>query len=200
MNGDPYRGAPQPADRRVINRSGAAYRPADEPQPARDEPPVSTPRSSGSHHSRRSDGDKKSRKGLFWIIGIVVVVIVAVVIGWLVWSNSTKSSGETGINSSRYQAVFLVNGQIYFGKLASFNDKSFKLTDIYYPQAQNSNGTSTDTSTQNATSGGIQLIRLGDEVHGPESEMFISKDQILYYENLKADSKVAQLIQQNESK
>lgn len=194
MNGDPYR-APQSADRRVINRSGQAYqRTEEQSQPEKVEQQKTAPRSSGSH---RSTPEKKgSKKGLLWAVGIALLVVIVAFIGWFVWSNA--KSADTGINTSRYQAVFLVNGQIYFGKLADANEKSFKLTNIYYPQAQSTAGDAaeeTDTQTQ---SGGIQLIKLGDEVHGPESEMYISKDQILYYENLKDDSKVTKLIEQNE--
>ncbi len=193
MNGDPYR-SPQPADRRVINRSGQAYQRADEPQAVKEEAPApkTMPRSSGA--SYRQEPEKRSKKGLVWTLVIALLVVVLAIAGWFMWSNA--QSGATGINTSRFQAVFLVNGQIYFGKLSDFNDASLKLTNIYYPQAQ-STGEEEDSSTQDASSG-IQLIRLGDEVHGPESEMFISKDQVLYYENLKSDSKVSQLIQQNE--
>ena len=190
MNGDPYR-APQPADRRVINRSGQAYqRPEEQPQPIAKEEPKTTPRSSGTH--RATPEKHSSKKGLLWTIAVAVLLLVIAVIGWMVWSNS--KSGDTGINTSRYQAVFLVNGQIYFGKLSDANEKSFKLVDIYYPQAQS---TAAGEEKTTDTSAGIQLIKLGDEVHGPENEMYISKDQILYYENLKSDSKVAQLIEQN---
>lgn len=41
----------------------------------------------------------------------------------------------------------------------------------------------------------MQLIKLGDEIHGPEDEMILSKDQVLFYENLKTDGKVAQSIE-----
>lgn len=193
MNGDPYR-TPQPADRRVVNRSSQAYRSADEPQPVKEDAPAPTPktvpRSSGVHH--REPAEKKSPKGII-LAAIIAVLVVALAVAAFIFFTGNKT-GETGINTSRYQAVFLVNGQIYFGKLQDFNDASFKLTDIYYPQAQTA-GEGEKTTDQ--TQSDIQLIKLGDEVHGPESEMFISKDQILYYENLKADSKVAELIKQN---
>lgn len=193
MNGDPYR-TPQPADRRVINRSGqTAYQRAEEqPQPVNDEQPKTVPRSSSVN--RPVKPEKNSRKGLWLTLSFILLALIIATVGWFIVSNPKKS--ETGIDTSRYQAVFLVNGQIYFGKLKDANEKSFKLTDIYYPQAQS---TSTDgKETTDTKSSGIQLIKLGDEVHGPENEMYVSKDQILYYENLKADSKVAQLIQQNE--
>lgn len=193
MNGDPYR-TPQPADRRVVNRSSQAYRQADEPQVVKEEAstplPKAAPRSNSSGH--REPAAKKSPRGII-LAAIIALVVVVLAVAAVVFFSGNKTN-ETGINTSRYQAVFLVNGQIYFGKLEDFNDTAFRLTDIYYPQAQTS-GEEEEKSTQ--SQGGIQLIKLGDEVHGPESEMFIPKDQILYYENLKADSKVAELIKQN---
>jgi len=197
VNGDPYRSAPQPADRRVINRSGSTYRPAEEPQPAKEELPKTVPRSLGSHRSEYVGPEQKSRKGLPWVISIVLVVIIIAIVGWMVWSKS--NNGATGIDSSRYQAVFMSNGQIYFGKLSAFNDNSFKITHIYYPQAQATDGTDTETTSTDQQSS-IQLFRVTDGVHGPEDQMIIMKDQILYYENLQSNSKVTQLIEQNEKK
>jgi len=197
VNGDPYRSAPQPADRRVINRSGAAATPqraAEEPQPIREEAPRSTPRSSQIRRSDEYDDEKKSRKGLLWTIIIALLVIILAIVGWFAFTNAKSST--TGIDTGKYQAIFLSNGQVYFGKLSDFNEQSYKLTNIYYPQAQ---ADSKDEDAEDtAASTGIKLIRLGDEVHGPENEMFITKEQTLYYENLKSDSKVSGLIDQNE--
>ncbi len=196
MNGDPYRNAPQPADRRVINRSGAVSpRPAEEPQPVREEVPHAAPRS--SRRSEHDSSDKKSNKGLLWTIVIILAVVALAVVGWLFWSNSKNAA--TGIDTSKYQAVFMSNGQIYFGKLSDFNDASLKITNIYYPQAQTTEETSTKTDVQSEQSN-IQLFRVTDGVHGPEDQMIITKSQVLYYENLKSDSKVTQLIEQNEKK
>lgn len=197
MNGDPYRGASQPAERRVINRSGAAPRPSEEPQSVREESPTSVPRSSGgSRRVERDDSPRRSNKGLIWTIVIALLVIILGVVGWMVWSNSKNAT--TGIDSSRYQAVFMSNGQIYFGKLASFNDDSFKITSIYYPQAQATGeaGEETDVTTEQSN---ISLFRVTDGVHGPDDEMIIMKSQILYYENLQENSKVTQLIEQNKA-
>ena len=44
---------------------------------------------------------------------------------------------------------------------------------------------------------GMQLIKLGEEVHGPEDTMVINRDQMLFFENLKSDGKVTQLIRQH---
>lgn len=191
MNGDPYRTS-QSNDRRVINRSGQAPQRADEPQPVREEPMSAPPVSRQS--SSRHTPEKKSKKGLVWGLIILLVVLAVGAIGWSVWSSQNKS--ETGIDSSRYQAVFMSNGQIYFGKLSPFNDVSFKITDIYYPQAQTTGEDDTKTDV-NSEQSNIQLFRVTDGVHGPEDQMIIMKSQILYYENLEDDSKVTQLIEQN---
>ncbi len=195
MNGDPYRNAPQPADRRVINRSGAVSpRAAEESQPVREEVSHAAPRS--SRRAEHDTPDKKSNKGLLWTIVIILAVLVLGVIGWAIWSNSKNAS--TGIDSSKYQAVFMSNGQIYFGKLSDFNDASFKITSIYYPQAQTTDETDTKKTDVQSSQSNIQLFRVTDGVHGPEDQMIITKSQILYYENLKSDSKVTQLIEQNQ--
>jgi hypothetical protein len=127
---------------------------------------------------------------------IILAVLVLGVIGWAIWSNSKNAS--TGIDSSKYQAVFMSNGQIYFGKLSDFNDASFKITSIYYPQAQTTDETDTKKTDVQSSQSNIQLFRVTDGVHGPEDQMIITKSQILYYENLKSDSKVTQLIEQNQ--
>ena len=191
MNRDPQR-ASQSADRRVINRSGAAYPRVEESRGANEstapEPIAAPPRSNSAYHY---GPEKKSKKGLVWGIAAAIVVIGLAIGAWL-FVNANRSA-TTGIDTSRYQAVFLANGQIYFGKLKDFNENSFQLTEIYYPQAQKSDTDKDDAAAQT----NIQLIPLGGEVHGPENKMFITKDQILYYENLKADSQVTKHIQQN---
>jgi hypothetical protein len=130
------------------------------------------------------------------IVAVLLVAAVAV-LGWLLVSNNR--SGATGIDSSRYQAVFLANGQIYFGKLKDFNDDSFQLSKMYYPQAQatDASGEEAADATQQSN---IQLYRVTDGVHGPEDQMIIMKSQILYYENLQENSKVTELINQNEKR
>ena len=40
----------------------------------------------------------------------------------------------------------------------------------------------------------MSLIKLGEELHEPEDLMIINKDNILFIENLKADSKIVKAI------
>ena len=186
MEEGPFR-ASRPAERRAVSRPEPAYRQPDEP--VRPEPQQTVePTPSARHSKKETKPSKRFRLPL-----IIALVIVLGVVGWLVWSGTHKSA-TTAIDTSKYQAVFFTNGQVYFGKLSPLSDESMKLTDIYYLQTPSS---STDKANPQQTStdqSNVQLIKLGSEIHGPEDEMIISKQQVLFYENLKTDGKVAQSI------
>lgn len=127
-------------------------------------------------------------------VGIALAVAIIALSGWFLHRSSTAST----IDGSKYQAVFFTNGQVYFGKLAQVNSSYFKLTDVFYIQASDANA-ETDTESENPqqtanNSTDIRLIKLGSEVHGPDDEMIISKDQVLFFENLKKDGKVSDSI------
>ena len=182
--------APRPSDRRVASsRPEPAQRPADQPETTAKDMPVVTPQ-------QRVQPVQRSTKRLKWpIIAIIILLIVAA--GWFGWSR--LNSGGLAIDSNKYQAVFFTNGQVYFGKLASLNKDYLKLTDIYYLQSQQN--PDSDKKSENpqetlAKQDNIQLIKLGNEVHGPEDKMIISKDQILFIEDLKSDGKVTKTIEQ----
>lgn len=139
-----------------------------------------------------------------WAVISVVVAAVAVAAGW--YLVGPKVSGSVlGANTS-YQAVFLTNGQVYFGKLSVSKDW-VELTDIYYLQVtQNLQQASTDASKTPTSTGtanpqnNIQLVKLGSELHGPTDAMHIDRDKILFWEDMKDDSKVVQAIHQYQAK
>lgn len=83
-----------------------------------------------------------------------------------------------------YQAVFMANGQVFFGKLSGLGTEHPRLDDVFYVQQQ------VNPETKQAT--GV-LIRRGREWHGP-SYMILNGRSILLVEPVGADSKVAQLI------
>lgn len=192
MNGSPYR-APQPADRRVINRSEASpYRQPDEPQPVtKDEPPRVSSRP--ATHASTPVAKRDSKRGLIWTISLVVFALLVGGFGGYVFANSHTAT-DTGIDASKYQAVYLMNGQLYFGKLSMLDANRLKLTNVYYLQSGTSQDATSKTSSS-STDAKFQLIKLTGAIYGPSDEMIISKDQVLYYQNLNADSKASQLIQ-----
>lgn len=135
-----------------------------------------------------------------FIIPIVAVVAVLLIglIGWFFWSRSQAAG--FAVDTSKYQAVFFTNGQVYFGKLQPAKSGYMKLTDVYYLQNQVGAAEGSENPQTAATDqSSVQLIKLGEEIHGPEDAMIISKDQVLFYENLKPDGKVAQSIDRHKS-
>lgn len=189
MDGGPF-SVQRPADRTAMNRPEPTHRQPDE-QPVNDEPqPVH--RTAPPRHAPKET--KPSKRFVKPIILVTIVIILAAA-GWFAWSK--MQTVGTAIDSSKYQAVFFTNGQVYFGKLQPFNDGNMKLTDIYYLQSSAADTTKDSKNPQETSTdqSNVQLIKLGDEIHGPEDMMILSKDQVLFYENLKTDGKVAQSIQ-----
>ena len=136
-----------------------------------------------------------------WLFTVVVLVLLVI---WLFGQQLYLAMATKG-----YQAVFLANGQVYFGKLSS-SGGYMKLTDIYYlqvtqalQQAATSDQTKNanpSTTTGSNTTPNIQLIKLGSELHGPDDAMYIPRSQVLFWENMKNDSKVVSAINQYKSK
>jgi hypothetical protein len=146
-----------------------------------------------SNAASKGNVKRNKQKLIALVVGVVIAAVVILLSGWFLYRSSTAAT----IDSGKYQAVFFTNGQVYFGKLEQVNATYFKLTDVFYIQAQESeaeNAESKNPQQTSAQSTDIRLIKLGSEVHGPDDEMIISKDQVLFFENLKKDGKVSDSI------
>lgn len=132
------------------------------------------------------------------ITGVVVLLIGAVCV--TIWISQIKNPGA--LDKNAYQAVFLSNGQVYFGKIQNVNVEQVELSDIYYLQTQQSDGKSGNDATKKLEDNNneIKLIKLGNELHGPQDKMVITKPQVLFWENLKSDSRVSKAIDDYTSK
>lgn len=125
------------------------------------------------------------------------VLVVALLFSFVTGAN--KSNDARLVDTSKYQAVFLINQQLpYFAKITHMNEKTVVIEDIYYLSVNQPVQPKTEDSEQNANN--IQLIKLGCELHGPEDHMIINKDQIVFWENLKTDGKVAKAIAEFKTK
>lgn len=128
------------------------------------------------------------------IIGLIaaLIVIAAIVVGVLSFLGTGTFANK--IQKDKYQAVFLTNGQVYFGKIDTLSSKGYALSDIYYLQVKD--GKTPDTQKPAEENQNLSLAKLGSELHGPDDAMFIEKDQVLFWENLKDDSQVVKAISQ----
>lgn len=141
-----------------------------------------------------SAASKVAGGGLLTTVLMVVLIIAAIVASIFFGSRLVGAAGSgAAVKSGQYQALFLTNGQVYFGKLKSVDSSYVRLTDIYYLQVQQTVQPK-DNNAQNAQNQQVSLAKLGGELHGPEDTMYVSRDQVLFWENLKGDGKVAKAI------
>lgn len=127
--------------------------------------------------------EKKSRS--YWPIIIILIIVVALGYFWF------AKGGLPGVtnNSANYQAVFLDNNQVYFGKLKGLDRTYATLVDIFYLQVAQPLQPSEPATN-------VNLIKLGSELHGPADEMQINREHILFVETLRDDSQVVKAIKQ----
>mgnify|MGYP001566602285 CR=1 FL=1 len=124
---------------------------------------------------------KNLLKSKLVVVGLVLAVLV------VLW----KMDAASWVFNRVYQAVFLTNNQVYFGRLSNQSSKFANLKDVYYLQITQAQNLQTSSG---ATSPNINLVKLGGELHGPTDKMEINRDHILFVETLKADSRVVTAI------
>jgi hypothetical protein len=133
------------------------------------------------------------------IILVVLLIITSVVASiYLTMRILGTSNTSRAVKGKQYQALFLTNNQVYFGHVAQVDNTYVKLTDIYYLQVQQTvqPGQQSNSSQQP----NVSLAKLGGELHGPEDVMYVNRDQVLFWENLKNDCKVVSAIHDYQSK
>lgn len=139
-----------------------------------------------------------------WVIlGVVVAVLVLVGVvfrGKLFMKNSAMKAKTEVQKPSGYQAMFLTNGQVYFGKIVSMEKEFVTMNDIYYLQVGPQQGSASQPGqAAQPAQQNITLVKLGNELHGPVDEMHINKAQLLFYEDLKEDGQVVKAILQDKN-
>lgn len=152
----------------------------------------------GTSQSARAGGMNKK------LLPPIVVAAVAILLFssiYYFWRGRGSSFGSTD-----YHAVFLTNNQVYFGKIAGSNDEEVVLRDVFYlilrrpAQVQGQTPEAT-LGAQPVGESKFILVRRGErEVHQPKDELRINRDQILFMEPLREDSKVIQGIRDYKAK
>lgn len=93
---------------------------------------------------------------------------------------------------AHYQAVFLTNGQAYFGRYVDRLGPYIKVEDPYYIQ-QTKAASETAPAEQ-------KLVRRGQELHNPEGAILVPKSAILFVEDLQDTSQFAQFMDKDRGK
>ena len=90
---------------------------------------------------------------------------------------------------AEYQAIFLTNGQTYFGRYYDRIGPYAKIEDVYY--LQQVKGSDPDAAPD------TRIVRRGRELHEPASRMLIPKSAILFIEDLTDASPIAQFMERD---
>lgn len=157
-----------------------------------DEPPAATdaiPTAAGAAATRPSGWDAGRLLSLA-TLGLVVAALI-VAIGAL---RGTGADGagqggaaalEAGIKADRYQAVYLDNERVYFGKLRAVEGQWFVLRDAFFIRT---------TKAADGKQAGSEVARITEEVADPQQDLLLPADSIDMVQNLRANSSVAAAI------
>lgn len=85
-----------------------------------------------------------------------------------------------------YHAVFLDNGQVFFGRLKAPDSEFIELTNVFYVRSE----TNKDTKEVRSV-----LVKRGQEWHGPDM-MYVNSKHITIIEPVAPGSKVGELIKE----
>jgi len=117
-------------------------------------------------------------------VAIAVVAFAAAMFFTQWWDFTVPAFGR-----AHYQAVFLANGQTYFGRYYDRLGAYAKIEDVYYlQQVANSDPNATPST---------RIVRRGLELHEPSTRMLVPKTAILFVEDLTDASPVAQFMQRD---
>ena len=120
--------------------------------------------------------------GLALVLGIAVVTVTVM-----------RSQPAQQIDASKYQAIYLSSGQMYFGKLQNTGGDFLIIKSPYIAQSVDANA---DTKT--ATSSQATLVKVSSQVYGPDDSIAVKSSQVTFWQNLRDDSKVSQAIKAKE--
>ena|SRR5690554_3974539 len=98
------------------------------------------------------------RLRLVVLAGLAIIALIAI----LAFAQIRHQSSEMRlVDNSTYQAVFLTNGQVYFGKVSNVNNQFVDLDQIYYLQTQQTDSENASARLNDADTE-VQLIKLGN--------------------------------------
>ncbi len=134
----------------------------------------------------------KAGGNMRWLVTIILVVLI--IVGGYYLVSKYGNLGSASQSSAEWQAVFLTNGQVYFGQVERATKDELVLNEIYYLQITQPLQRSSDQNVPVQNQNELALVKLGNELHGPTDEMRINREHVLFTEDLKDDSKVVEAI------
>ena len=125
------------------------------------------------------------------IFMILIFLVVVAFITVSLWQDGTfRNISQSFRFKNSYQAVFLNNGQLYFGKITEITNEYIIMEKPHFLQlAQESE----DLEVQEVQPE-MKLISIKDEFHKPKDFVLIEKSAVIFIEELRDVSQIADAI------
>lgn len=123
------------------------------------------------------------KQTMYQSIGIFAALVAVLIFTFSVKSLFHGSPARDGI-----YAVFLTNGQSYFGRISDESKDRVVLEQVFYPKVKR------DAVTDPSEETDAQLVKFGTEIYAPEDRMEILIDNILFITKLQDNGKLAEAI------
>lgn len=108
----------------------------------------------------------------------VTVVLIAALMALVFHKNNANSENRL-VDREKYQAIFLNNGHVYFGKIGKINSQYITIYDLFYLRVDQPVQPERGNVPES-----IELVKFGCELHRPQDSMVVSRAQVSFWENL----------------
>lgn len=140
----------------------------------------------GSMELNKPTTKKTHPRAFFKRPGSLLLMLGLAIVGGVLAALLVLPKGER-IDSDGYQVVYMTSGQAYFGKLKNTSGDYLVLDTPYTAQDVKPEG---DENVQTSTT----LVKVSQQQYGPTDVMSLKADQVLFWQNLRDDSKVTEAI------
>lgn len=145
-------------------------------------------KTSAPKRSSRRASQEHSTLHIEWMqLPYLIVALAAVLLSLALFMQQQMVAQS--IQKDTYQAVFLTNGQVYFGQMTKINRSYMRLDNVFYLQQSDLSQAAEETNDTN-----FAIFPLGSEIHAPQSQLLLNSDHILMWENLERTSPIIEAI------
>jgi len=122
---------------------------------------------------------------------LLLVILAGLVWGLFLKAPAPASPGASGnAGEADWYAVKLANGEVYYGQITDTSADPVEIENVYYNYDQ----LNKDKQNSRETGKNLRLVKRGQETHGPSGSMKVVREQVMFMEPLKEDSKVLRAI------
>lgn len=136
---------------------------------------------------------RKSGWGFFPYFILILVVLGGTFFAYINYFKKEAGVPTTSFFTEKFYAVFLDNGDVYFGKLSEKDSPFVTLDNAFYLRVSQ-----TDVQGNPVASPQLNLVKLGNEVHKPIGTIEIQRNHILSIQELAPDSQVIKIIKEQQ--